>query len=194
MLILCIFFFSKILSYLNFPFDTKEENIELKESNFFDKHFYNNIQIQLNIGNPQQTIPFSLMISEYPLVITSKKANFDSLILYDQNNSKSYNKLDDNPLINWSRIYIYCYFSNDIFSLAINSKEKKEKEEKINFFLSTEMSLKLSGILGLSISSVRKDLNEYGRYLERDYTTSVFVPSREGYTISQSIKDKIFFY
>ena len=162
MIILCFFFFSKTLSYLNFPFETKEENIELKESNFFDKHFYNNIQIQLNIGNPHQTIPFSLMISEYPLVITSKKANLDSLILYDQNNSKSYNKLDDNPLINWSQIYVYCYFSNDIFSLAINSKEKKEKEEKFNFFLSTEMSLKLSGILGLSISSVRKDLNEYG--------------------------------
>ena len=38
----------------------------------------------------------------------------------------------------------------------------------------------------------QKDMNEYGRYLERDYTTSFFLPSREGYTIKQSIKNPVY--
>ena len=158
--LLFLFFFSNSLSYLILPFETKIDDIKLDTTNFYQKKYYNNIQTNINLGTPLQTIPLSIMIKQYPIVITSKYSNLDITNLFDQNKSHSYTELKKNPLRSWESIYKECYFGNDNFSIINNSKDTKS--EKFNFLLGMEMGNKLNGLLGLSLKSTREDLNEYG--------------------------------
>ena len=100
------------------------------------------------------------MIKQYPTIITSKYSNLDITNLFDQKKSDSYTELKKNPLRAWESIYKECFFAKDTFSIKINSKETKI--ENFNFLLGTEMGNKINGLLGLSLKSTRKDLDEYG--------------------------------
>ena len=158
------FLFSNSFSYLILPFETKIDEIKLDSSNFYQKKYYNIIQTNFTLGTPNQKIPLSIMIKQYPIVITSKYSNLDISNLFDQKKSNSYKELKKNPLRSWELIYKECYFGNDKFSIINNSKETKNEE--LNFLLGTEMGNKLNGLLGLSIKSTRDDLNEYGFLLQ----------------------------
>ena len=159
-LLFLLFFFPKSYSYLILPFDTKIEDIKLDSTNFYQKKYYNNIQTKISLGTPYQTIPLSIMIKQYPTIITSKYSNLDITNLFDQKKSDSYTELKKNPLRAWESIYKECFFAKDTFSIKINSKETKI--ENFNFLLGTEMGNKINGLLGLSLKSTRKDLDEYG--------------------------------
>jgi hypothetical protein len=159
-LLFLLFFFPKSYSYVILPFDTKIEDIKLDSTNFYQKKYYNNIQTKISLGTPYQTIPLSIMIKQYPTIITSKYSNLDITNLFDQKKSDSYTELKKNPLRAWESIYKECYFGNDNFSIINNSKDTKS--EKFNFLLGMEMGNKLNGLLGLSLKSTREDLNEYG--------------------------------
>ncbi len=159
-LLFLLFFFPKSYSYVILPFDTKIEDIKLDSTNFYQKKYYNNIQTKISLGTPYQTIPLSIMIKQYPTIITSKYSNLDITNLFDQKKSDSYTELKKNPLRAWESIYKECFFAKDTFSIKINSKETKI--ENFNFLLGTEMGNKINGLLGLSLKSTRKDLDEYG--------------------------------
>ena len=150
--------------------------------------------------------------NEYVLYRTASNENAG---IFDTSRSKTINFAENNIVGFYFEIYnlresiltdnssstrvnvFISYHKNDLYSIAPDGKGYMHNISYVDVY-DTNNNL-LNNVDEQSYFNTsyteelkQKDINEYNRYLERDYTTTIFIPSREGYTINQSITNSAY--
>ena len=153
MQILFLFFLIlKVFSEITFHFKKVDFKKEFNITNFIEYLYRNQIESDVNIGNPNQKIPLLIQQSTFCIYITSSKCE-GNIIKFNESLSSTYNSYD-NKLIQ----YTYQDFTFALKSYDYFIKEKINFE-KINFLLVSQYKFNISGVLGLRIFNEDKDYN-----------------------------------
>ena len=154
--IFCVNEDDKDKKYLVFNFRTNINLEEVNDENYMQKKLDQKIYIDINIGEPPQTIPMTLKTWQYPTYIVSEEVPDNIKIKYDTKKSKTYIKEEDILV----KDLFLCdftrgYFSTDIFDLNPPLKNFK-------FMLATMNSVtskNISGEIGLCKVDPGKEYN-----------------------------------
>ena len=143
---------------LNFKTNVNlKELYELEEKDFLAKIFEQNIYVDVNVGQPPQTIPMTLKIGEFPTFIFSSEIEDSRIqIKYDKDKSKTYQLLNNELITGLSKYDCSKgYYSNDTFSSSTMNSF-------FCFLLGTDqgpgvLSKNISGEIGLARINEGKD-------------------------------------
>ena len=167
-----ISFLIDITSVIIIPF--KREISLIKNDNpqsFYNFITNNNMISNINIGNPNQNIEFSIKFDEPYFYIKNKNQNGD----YNENISSSYKKINEIILIDELFKFKSAILSNETFYFS-NEKNKEIKIENLQFLIPKNEEKKVEkGAIGLfykDISLIKnktfitqlKDLNKINSY------------------------------
>ena len=153
MQILFLFFLIlKVFSEITFHFKKVDFKKEFNITNFIEYLYRNQIESDINIGNPNQKIPLLIQQSTFCIYITSSKCE-GNIIKFNESLSSTYNSCD-NKLIQYTyQDFTFAFKSYDYFI------KEKINFEKINFLLVSQYKFNISGVLGLRIIKENKDYN-----------------------------------
>ena len=161
-----ICFFKLSFSYLIFPFKTHKTQLNDKENNItliFASLLDNNIFIELEIGEPKQTIEVFLRSDLYNFFISKKAKNGKDPInenpyifdvgsdlnkFFDEKNSTSI-EITNNTIISIYPEETIGYVSTDLFHFV--NTENKRISKKIPFILYNNTKRNTPGVIGLEV-------------------------------------------
>ena len=143
---------------LNFKTNVNlKELYELEEKDFLAKIFEQNIYVDVNVGQPPQTIPMTLKTGEFPTFIFSSEIEDSRIqIKYDKDISNTYQLLNKELIEGLSKYDCSKgYYSNDTFS-------SNTMNSFFSFLLGTDqgpgvLSKNISGEFGLARINEGKD-------------------------------------
>ena len=142
--------------YLVFNFRTNINLEEVNDENYMQKKLDQKIYIDINIGEPPQTIPITLKTWQYPTYIVSEGVPDNIKIKYDTKKSKTYIREEDILVKDLFLCdFTQGYFSTDTFDLNPPLKNFK-------FMLATMNSVtskNISGEIGLCKVDPGKEYN-----------------------------------
>jgi hypothetical protein len=138
------------LSYIKIPFEKKYKE-KITEDNYIDSLLNSKLICELEIGTPNQNLPLTLKLNQYPTYISSSQIKNPNIIKFDEMKSSSYKKLQNN-----SEKFDYQDFSYGIKSIDKFYFEKNNKtHQEITFILATKLIINETGVLGLDTNFVR---------------------------------------
>ena len=125
--------------YLVFNFRTNINLEEVNDENYMQKKLDQKIYIDINIGEPPQTIPITLKTWQYPTYIVSEGVPDNIKIKYDTKKSKTYIREEDILVKDLFLCdFTQGYFSTDTFDL--NPPLKNFKLSTMNSITSKNFS------------------------------------------------------
>ena len=140
-------------SYISIPFKIKS-NITKEDNEIIEYLLYKGIYIDIKIGSENEEFSLPLKMRNYPTFISSFSSNIKSK-KYNENNSKTYIKLDNN-IIKPIEDKLEGYKSLDSFSI-----NNKIKINDFNFILTQNQIIDESGGIGLKISTAIQDISTF---------------------------------
>ena len=125
-------------------------NTSIQNGSFYERNIDNIMITNIQVGNPNVTIPFQIAIRQFPFLITDVFSNARKDIpLYNPSKSSTYyeNEFAGPVGFNTEDYFKVAFIAREDFQFS----EEKLKGEQFNFFLVREVKKNFSALLGLSI-------------------------------------------